>query len=278
MTKQSVGAGLVAAGLALAAGGVAVASASSGGPASLRGCYATRTGALRLLTSTRDSCTSPERAVSWSTSAISWKGAWHTATAYSAGDAVQYAGSSYLATRGSTGKAPALSPSFWSVLAASGQPGHRGPSGPSGAGGPSGPSGPPGTGNYAEFYQLGVTTDFITSGSSLPFTTAGPQSGSVVTAGVSNTWTFNAAGTYAVTVSVPFGAAGAYRLLLNGVAVPGSSAVSDVAAQTTETVVLTSVLAGETLQVINPSSVTDLIVGTLATVNSDSVLLIEQIS
>jgi hypothetical protein len=47
---------------------------------------------------------------------LNWRGAWSSATAYLADDAVQFAGKAYLALQGGTDKDPASETAFWSLL------------------------------------------------------------------------------------------------------------------------------------------------------------------
>jgi hypothetical protein len=51
---------------------------------------------------------------------LSWKGVWSTSTNYSVGDAVTYAGSSYIATVDNTSQQPDTSASVWTILARQG--------------------------------------------------------------------------------------------------------------------------------------------------------------
>lgn len=61
---------------------------------------------------------------------VTYLGVWSSNTAYASNAVVTYQGASYLATAGSTGAEPDLSPTVWTVLA---EGGVAGPSGPSGA-------------------------------------------------------------------------------------------------------------------------------------------------
>ncbi len=92
---------------------------------------------------------------------IAFQGQWLINTPYAIGDAVAYAGSSYIALVANTGREPDTSPVYWSLLAAAGS---TGPAGPAGATGPQGPTG------YAG--QTGATGPQGPSGPTGP---AGPQ-------------------------------------------------------------------------------------------------------
>ena len=74
-----------------------------------------------------------------------WKGAWDSGTAYAAGDAVSFNGSSYVSlTNSNTGNPPDASPAEWALIAQRGDTGATGPTGATGATGEQGPVGPPG--------------------------------------------------------------------------------------------------------------------------------------
>jgi hypothetical protein len=122
----------VAVAAAVAAGGVALASIP--GPRGVSdGCYNKTTGGLRLIDPAKgQKCKVGEGAVSWNQAGINWRDTWAKTTAYRAGDAVAYLGSSYLAVASSAGKDPAVSPAAWALLAARGGTGSRGPRGPRG--------------------------------------------------------------------------------------------------------------------------------------------------
>ncbi len=77
---------------------------------------------------------------------VTFKGPWSGSTAYSAGDAVAYSGSAYIATAPVNGNPPGIAPA-WSLLAQKGAPGTAGAQGPQGlpgAPGPTGATGPQG--------------------------------------------------------------------------------------------------------------------------------------
>jgi len=77
------------------------------------------------------------------------KGAWTAGATYSAGEVVQYLGSSYTAVTASQNQTPPNA-SFWAVLASQGPKGDtgatglKGDAGATGAQGPDGPAGPAG--------------------------------------------------------------------------------------------------------------------------------------
>jgi hypothetical protein len=74
-----------------------------------------------------------------------WHGGWASGTNYAANDAVSYAGTAYLSlVAGNLGQNPALSPSYWAVLAAAGAAGANGATGAAGATGVQGTAGAPG--------------------------------------------------------------------------------------------------------------------------------------
>jgi len=76
---------------------------------------------------------------------LDWQGAWvggGTPQTYAIGDAVSFAGSSYVSLQdGNTGNQPDSSPAFWALLAQQGSTGATGPSGPVGPIGPIGATG-----------------------------------------------------------------------------------------------------------------------------------------
>ncbi|BDG10702.1 collagen-like protein [Anaeromyxobacter paludicola] len=76
---------------------------------------------------------------------ITWRGPWSASTRYAVNDAVQYLGSSYVASSPSTGSAPPAA--GWALFAAQGATGAAGPQGvpgPQGLAGPAGATGPAG--------------------------------------------------------------------------------------------------------------------------------------
>jgi len=84
---------------------------------------------------------------------VTFLGQWVINTPYSIGDAVSYAGSSYIALVANNGREPDTSPVYWGLLAgagasgptgATGAPGPQGPTGYTGQTGPAGPQGPAG--------------------------------------------------------------------------------------------------------------------------------------
>jgi collagen triple helix repeat protein len=159
-----------------------------------------------------------------------------------------------------------------------GPTGSPGPSGPPGPTGSPGPSGPPGTGEYADFYNTPLTNTTVVGEGFFQFPTAGPQNGSIVSSNISgDQFTFNTAGTYTVTICVPFQALGpvfSYRVVLDSSPVAGSTAGSgSEQAPVCETVVLTAAVS-DTLGIQNPSGSTTDFVGVYSTWQ----LLIQKIS
>lgn len=79
---------------------------------------------------------------------VSFAGGWASSRSYNVGDAVSYAGSSYIALTANAGREPDVSPNYWGVLAAIGSIGPAGATGAQGLQGPTGypgPTGPAGT-------------------------------------------------------------------------------------------------------------------------------------
>ncbi len=73
---------------------------------------------------------------------VNWRAGYSGNASYGLGDAVSFAGASYLSlTPGNTGHEPDASPSAWGLLAAAGGDGTTGPSGPQGLVGPQGLAG-----------------------------------------------------------------------------------------------------------------------------------------
>jgi hypothetical protein len=79
-------------------------------------------GALRVIDAQAgETCKTTEKTVTWNQRGISWRGAWSKTNAYTANDAVAYQGSSYIATKASTGVVPTTIAN-WAVLARAGAP------------------------------------------------------------------------------------------------------------------------------------------------------------
>lgn len=72
---------------------------------------------------------------------VSFAGGWSSGRAYGVGDAVSYAGASYIATTAQTGRQPDVSPAFWGLLAQAGLTGAPGPVGATGSAGSAGVQG-----------------------------------------------------------------------------------------------------------------------------------------
>ena len=80
---------------------------------------------------------------------VAFEGTWSSATTYIVGDAVLFAGASYISFQNANmNQQPDVSPAFWSLLAqqgATGPTGATGAAGPTGGTGQTGPAGPTGT-------------------------------------------------------------------------------------------------------------------------------------
>ena len=74
----------------------------------------------------------------------SFVGGWLVGQSYGVGDAVSYAGSSYIALVANVGRQPDVSPVYWGVLALAGSVGPAGATGATGLQGPTGSPGPQG--------------------------------------------------------------------------------------------------------------------------------------
>jgi hypothetical protein len=97
--------------------------------------------------------------VAWS-KGWSYRGTYVATTAYPVNSVVVDSGSSYLARKSSTGKAPATNPTYWGLLAAAataGATGPAGPAGPAGATGATGATGPSGPVNLRYLTGADVT-------------------------------------------------------------------------------------------------------------------------
>jgi hypothetical protein len=145
-------------------------------PTTIVACYSKTTGAVRIVASS-SACQSTEQAISWNIEGppgpagpiANFKGAWSTRSSYQIGDAVSYAGNSYVAKLTNLDINPATdvtkSGGNWAILALAGATGATGPAGPTGpkgatgAEGPTGPAGPTGpTGPTGTFSTNGFTT------------------------------------------------------------------------------------------------------------------------
>ena len=124
----------VAATLLLGAGGMAIAAIPSSSDGSITSCVNKTSGAVRIIDAQAGRhCTTKERRVAWS-KGYRYRGAWSAGTAYAVLDVVTTHGSSYVAKRPSTAKAPASHPTLWGLLAAAGAPGTPGTPGEPGPG------------------------------------------------------------------------------------------------------------------------------------------------
>jgi hypothetical protein len=111
-----------------------------------------------------------------------WRGAWSSATAYAANDAIAYSGSSYIATQAGTNKEPDTQTSYWQLLAQSGATGPQGPTGatgPAGATGPTGAAGTTGAAGAAATISVGTVTTGA-AGSSAVVANGGNSSAAVL--------------------------------------------------------------------------------------------------
>jgi hypothetical protein len=111
-------------------GTVALAAIPDVGTGVFHGCYSQSSGALRVVDpSANQTCRTNEKAITWDQSGISWMGAWDPDTSYAVDDAVEYDGSSYIATAANIRRPPSRSPSTWGTLASQGAPGQSGTNG-----------------------------------------------------------------------------------------------------------------------------------------------------
>jgi hypothetical protein len=125
--------------VAVAGGGVAVAAIPSSSTGQITACVAKVGGTVRVIDyQAGKRCKKVEKTVAWS-KGWSYRGAYVATTAYPVNSVVVDSGSSYLARKSSTGKAPATNPTYWGLLAAAATAGATGPAGATGATGPAGP-------------------------------------------------------------------------------------------------------------------------------------------
>lgn len=120
-------------------GGAAWAAIPDTSTARITACYptsGTSKGSLRVI-DTGQSCRSGERAVSWQSRGLRYRGAWSSTASYSRDDVVTSGGSTYVAKATSKGVSVTNTTS-WALLV------QRGATGPAGAAGPTGPPGPTG--------------------------------------------------------------------------------------------------------------------------------------
>ena len=83
--------------------------------------------------------------------AYPWKGTYAAGTAYAVNDCASYNGAGYVCIQAGTGQTPSSSPTYWTLLTASGYSGYSGISGYSGYSGISGYSGYSGISGYSGF-------------------------------------------------------------------------------------------------------------------------------
>jgi hypothetical protein len=130
LTWHGVALSAVVAGLLAATGAVALAAIPDAGTGVFHGCYSQSSGALRVVDpSANQTCRTNEKAITWGESGINWMGAWAAGTSYAVDDAVEYDGSSYIATSANIRRLPSRSPASWGTLAAQGSPGQAGTDG-----------------------------------------------------------------------------------------------------------------------------------------------------
>jgi hypothetical protein len=135
-SRWVVGLSAFAVGLSIA-GGLAWATIPNSTSAQIHACY-TKTAATKTLRvidyQSGQRCTSSEATISWQTKGMRWRGPYSNTVSYSASDVVSSAGSSYIATKATTGHTPPNA-TYWALMAA------RGPAGPAGEDGSQGPAG-----------------------------------------------------------------------------------------------------------------------------------------
>jgi hypothetical protein len=109
-------AGVAGAAVALVAvGGVAFAVIPDANTNVIHSCYATSTGALRVIDPSKgQSCGSGETALNWNGRGINWRGNWNVSTSYAVGDAVWLNNGTYIATAANTNSQPPNS--NWATL------------------------------------------------------------------------------------------------------------------------------------------------------------------
>ena len=107
---------------------------------------------------------------------VNWRGAWEALGSYAVDDAVYHNGSSWVALATSTGSAPEVGNSNWSLLAQKGEAGATGAQGPQGAIGETGPQGPIGlTGATGPQGPIGLTGATGPQGPARDLGATGPQ-------------------------------------------------------------------------------------------------------
>ncbi|HEY5999197.1 MAG TPA: hypothetical protein VI078_07835 [bacterium] len=108
---------------------------------------------------------------------VTFLGAWSAGTTYAMGDAVGFAGSSFISLQNANvGNQPDLSPSFWALLAGQGSTGATGATGPTGPQGAQGTTGPTGaTGVTGPQGPAGATGAAGVTGAQGPTGPQGPQ-------------------------------------------------------------------------------------------------------
>ena len=135
---------------------------------------------------------------------VSFAGGWSATRSYSLGDAVSYAGSSYIALVANAGREPDLSPIYWGVLAATGASGPAGATGSQGLQGPSGYPGPTGaTGQTGANGPQGLAGPVGATGPAGPQGVAGPQ-GAAGIAGIAYRGTYSSGTKYGLNDGVLF--------------------------------------------------------------------------
>ncbi len=146
---------------------------------------------------------------------VTFAGGWSASHPYSLGDAVSYAGSSYIALAANTGREPDVSPLSWGILAAVGSVGPAGATGATGLQGPTGYAGPTGaTGPAGPTGSQGPAGATGSAGPAGPTGAAGPQ-GAAGVAGIAYRGAYSSGTNYGLNDGVVFGGATYISLAAN---------------------------------------------------------------
>ncbi|WP_263383896.1 DNRLRE domain-containing protein [Granulicella arctica] len=155
---------------------------------------------------------------------VQFSGGWIISTTYTIGQAISYAGSSYIALTANTGRQPDLSPQYWGLLAQAGvgSAGATGPTGPQGSLGFPGPIGVTGTSGPQGIQ--GLVGALGPSGATGPAGSAGPT-GATGIAGLAYRGTYVSNTNYGLNDAVTFQGASYISLTTTNVGqTPGLSA------------------------------------------------------
>lgn len=138
--------------------------------------------------------------------------------------------------------------------------GSEGPQGIPGPIGPPGPAGPPIVGSTAMFF--GTTTgtgslgnDYaatIAAGAPVPFPLNGPAIGPAISRSSASTFIVATTGIYEVSWGVAFVEPSQLQITVNGFAVDSTTTLSGAGTQINTNRVIVSMVAGDTLSIINP--------------------------